>query len=75
MVREGRIDVEVDNGSDDGNHNRKNRQTQVVVSTAEKVLARASARALGVVIPQHSLNQFKQKRHGWDGRSHVIGTK
>ena len=76
MVREDRIDAEVDNGSDDGNHNRQNCQTQVVVSAAEKVLARARDRTLDVVITQqHSLNQCKRKQHGWDGQSHVSGTK
>eukprot|EP00579_Thalassiosira_antarctica_P000558 CAMPEP_0201873700 /NCGR_PEP_ID=MMETSP0902-20130614/6121_1 /ASSEMBLY_ACC=CAM_ASM_000551 /TAXON_ID=420261 /ORGANISM="Thalassiosira antarctica, Strain CCMP982" /LENGTH=503 /DNA_ID=CAMNT_0048400363 /DNA_START=15 /DNA_END=1526 /DNA_ORIENTATION=- len=78
-LEKGGYDAQVDNDGSggDGNHRkRKNRHTtQVVVSAAEKVLARASDRALGVVITHQHSSQSKRKRTGWDGRSHVIGTK
>jgi len=72
-----------DNGGNDQHRivdrkgNNKKRQIQATaVSAAERVLARASERALSVVVVdnrQRSSIQGKRKQRGWESRSYVAG--
>ena len=65
----GWFDTGVDDAmSDDRNHKKK----QVIMSAADRVLTRASDRALGVVSTSSSQGDKKRKQRGWDSRSHVV---
>ena len=54
---------------------RKKKHQMQVISAAERVLAKASDRAFGVVVTRSSSNQGKKCKRGWDARSCVVGTK
>jgi len=60
-----------DMGIDDdmsGDRNQKNKKKQVIISAADRILTRASDRALGVVSTSSSQNGKKRKQRGWEIR-------
>lgn len=74
----GEHDVHKD--GEDGKGSKRKHERNVVVSAAERVLARASDRVLGVVVTANttrslSMQGSKRKQRGWDNSTCVIGTK
>ena len=65
----GLFDMEVDN---DMSGVRNQKKKLMVMSAADRVLTRASDRALGVVVSSSSQCDKKRKKSGWDSRSHVV---
>jgi len=66
----GWFDIGVDDDMNEDT-NQKNEKKRMVMSAADRVLARASDRALGVV-SSSSQSGKKRKQRGWDSRSHVV---
>lgn len=66
-VSTGWFDVE----ADDVNDGKKQTKNRIVMTAADRILARASDRALGVVSTS-SQSGKKRKERGWDSRSHVV---
>jgi len=64
----GWFDMRVDDGMNDG------KKKRMVMTAADRILARASDRALGVVVSSSSQCDKKRKKSGWDSRSHVVST-
>jgi len=60
-----RVDEDI---NDDRNHKKK----RVIISAADRVLTRASDRALGVVSTSSSQGGKKRKQCGWYSRFHVV---
>ena len=62
-----------DVGVDDVNDGRNQKKKRMAMSAVDRVLTRASDRALGVVSTISSQGgKKKRKQRGWDSRSHVV---